>query len=194
MRPPVEKARTVQFPTLLTTRLELRPFAADDAFDVERLAGMREIADTTLNIPHPYPHGGAADWIALHEPAWREGSSATFAIVERETRKLVGAISLIIKREHRRAELGYWIALDVWNCGYATEAGRRVIDFGFEQLGLHRIEARHLLRNPASGRVMEKLGMQKEGVERDWAIKWDQFESLAVYSILEPEWRAARRA
>lgn len=179
-------------PTLITERLTLRPFVADDAFNVERLAGMREIADTTLNIPHPYPHGGAGDWIGLHTPAWNEGSSATFAIVATDSAKLVGAISLMIKREHRRAELGYWIALDSWNRGYATEASRRVIDFGFEVLGLHRIEARHFLRNPASGRVMRKLGMQQEGVERDWAIKWDRYESLAVYSILEPEWRAGR--
>ena len=179
-------------PTLTTERLTLRPFVADDAFDVERLAGMREIADTTLNIPHPYPHGGAAEWIRLHAPAWEVGTSATFAIVGRKTGALVGAISLMIKREHRRAELGYWIALDCWNLGYATEASRRIIDFGFEFLGLHRIEARHFLRNPASGRVMDKLGMQKEGVERDWAIKWDRYETLTLYSILEPEWRARR--
>ncbi|PYO04474.1 MAG: GNAT family N-acetyltransferase [Gemmatimonadetes bacterium] len=181
-----------QQPTLTTERLTLRPFKADDAFDVERLAGMREIADTTLNIPHPYPHGGAASWIRLHGPAWENGTSATFAIVGRKTGALVGAISLMIKREHRRAELGYWIALDCWNRGYATEASQRLVDFGFEVLGLHRIEARHFLRNPASGRVMEKVGMQPEGVERDWVIKWDRYESLARYSILEPEWRAAR--
>jgi RimJ/RimL family protein N-acetyltransferase len=179
-------------PILETERLTLRPFIADDAFDVERLAGMREIADTTLNIPHPYPHGGAAQWIRLHGPAWSEGTSATFAIVGKKTGALVGAISLMIKREHRRAELGYWIALDCWNHGYATEASQQIIDFGFGVLGLHRIEARHFLRNPASGRVMEKLGMQPEGVERDAAIKWNRFEALAVYSLLEPEWRSAR--
>jgi RimJ/RimL family protein N-acetyltransferase len=179
-------------PTLETERLTLRPFLADDAFDVERLAGMREIADTTLNIPHPYPHGGAAEWIITHSLAWNAGTNATFAIVETKGGRLVGAISLMIKREHRRAELGYWIALDRWNHGYATESSQRIIDFGFEVLELHRIEARHFLRNPASGRVMKKLGMQQEGVERDWAVKWDRYESLAVYSILEPEWRAAR--
>jgi ribosomal-protein-alanine N-acetyltransferase len=179
-------------PTLTTERLTLRPFVADDAFDVERLAGKREIADTTLNIPHPYPHGGAAEWIRIQAPAWTDGSCATFAIVGKKTGALIGAISLMIKRAHRRAELGYWIALDCWNQGYATEACRRILEFGFESLALHRIEARHFLRNPASGRVMEKLGMQKEGVERDWAIKWDRYETLAVYSVLEPEWRAAR--
>jgi len=192
MRTVVDSRVANQQPTLDTERLTLRPFAALDAFDVERLAGMREIADTTLNIPHPYPHGAAAEWIRLHGPAWDNGTSATFAIVGKKTEALVGAITLMIKREHRRAELGYWIALDCWNCGYATEASRRLLDFGFEVLGLHRIEARHFLRNPASGRVMQKLGMQQEGVERDWVIKWDRFESLAVYSILEPEWRAAR--
>ncbi len=179
-------------PILATERLTLRPFIADDAFDVERLAGRREIADTTLNIPHPYPHGGAAEWIRSHGPAWNDGISATFAIVGKKTGALVGAIGLMIKAEHRRAELGYWIALDCWNRGYATEASRRLLDFGFEVLGLHRIEARHFLRNPASGRVMQKLGMEHEGVERDWAFKWDRFETLAVYSILEPEWRAMR--
>jgi RimJ/RimL family protein N-acetyltransferase len=192
MRSFVEARVRNEQPTLTTERLTLRPFSADDAFDVERLAGMREIADTTLNIPHPYPHGGAAEWIKAHEPAWNDGSSATFAIAAKDTAALVGAISLMIKREHRRAELGYWIALKCWNLGYATEASRRLIEFGFEVLGLHRIEARHFLRNPASGEVMKKLGMQPEGVERDWAIKWDRFETLAVYSILEPEWRAAR--
>jgi ribosomal-protein-alanine N-acetyltransferase len=192
MRTVVDAHLMNEQPTLDTERLTLRPFIAYDAFDVERLAGAREVADTTLNIPHPYPHGGAAEWIRLHGPAWADGTSATFAIVGKKTGALVGAISLIIKREHRRAELGYWIALDCWNRGYATEASRRLIDFGFEILGLHRIEARHFLRNPASGRVMEKLGMQKEGQERDWAIKWDRFETLVVYSILEPDWRAAR--
>ncbi len=180
-------------PTLTTNRLTLRPFIPDDAFDIERLAGMREIADTTLTIPHPYPHGAAAEWILTHSPAWENGSAATFAVVETKTGHLAGVVSLMIKREHRRAELGYWIALDRWNHGYATESNQCLIDFGFEVLGLHRIEARHFLRNPASGRVMQKLGMQHEGVERDWALKGDHYESLAVYSILETEWRAARR-
>jgi RimJ/RimL family protein N-acetyltransferase len=185
--------RANEQPTLDTDRLVLRPFAADDAFDVERLAGMREIADTTLNIPHPYPHGGAAAWIGLHQSAWNDGTNATFAIISKKTGKLLGAISLMIKREHQRAELGYWIAADSWNAGYATEASQRIIDFGFEDLKLHRIEARHMLRNPASGRVMRKLGMQHEGVHRESALKWDRFESLAVYSILEPEWRTTRQ-
>ncbi|MFN2636377.1 MAG: GNAT family N-acetyltransferase [Gemmatimonadaceae bacterium] len=180
-------------PTLTTERLTLRPFVPDDAFDVQRLAGLREIADTTLNIPHPYPTGAAKEWIATHATTWAGGTGVTFAIVETANGKLAGTIGLTIKPEHRRAELGYWIAVDRWNRGYATEASHRILDFGFELLGLHRIESRHFLRNPASGRVMQKLGMQREGIERDWAIKWERYETLALYSILEPEWRAGRR-
>src|SRR3954467_7435347 len=115
MRTYIESRVIHDQPTLTTERLTLRPFIADDAFDVERLAGMREIADTTLNIPHPYPHGAAAEWILLHAPAWTQGTSVTFAITETETGKLIGAISLMIRREHRRAELGYWIAVGRWN-------------------------------------------------------------------------------
>ena len=181
-------------PTLKTERLTLRPFIAEDAFDVERFAGAREIADTTLTIPHPYPHGAAAEWILTHAPAWDAGTTATFAVVETASGHLVGVASLMLNREHRRGELGYWIALDRWNQGYATESNRCLMDFGFEVLGLHRIEARHFVRNPASGRVMQKLGMRQEGIERDSTLKGDHYESCVVYSILEEEWRATRRA
>jgi [ribosomal protein S5]-alanine N-acetyltransferase len=178
-------------PTLATERLRLRPFALDDAWDVERLAGAREIADTTLNIPHPYPVGAAVRWIETHQKGWEDCTHVTFAIVDNRTTKLLGAISLMgINTIHRRGEIGYWIAKESWNNGFATEAGLRLIAFGFDDLKLHRIEGRYLLRNPASGRVLQKLGMQREGAQRDWAIKWDKYETLEVCSILEPEWRA----
>jgi RimJ/RimL family protein N-acetyltransferase len=181
-------------PTLTTERLTLRPFVLEDAWDVERLAGMREIADTTLNIPHPYPVGAATRWIEGHPLAWADGTGATFAIVETDTGKLTGAVSLMsIHLEHRRAELGYWIAVNRWNKGFATEATATIFDFGFENLGLHRIESRHFVRNPASGKVMQKLGMQQEGIERDSAMKRGRYESMVRYAILEHEWKAKRK-
>jgi [ribosomal protein S5]-alanine N-acetyltransferase len=181
-------------PTLTTKRLTLRPLVLEDAWDVERLAGMREIADTTLNIPHPYPVGAATRWIETHAPAWAAGTGVTYAIVETSNGKLAGVVSLMqIHREHRRAELGYWIAVDRWNKGFATEASASILDFGFQSLGLHRIESTHFVRNPASGKVMQKLGMTQEGIARDSAVKWDHFESLVRYAILEPEWKVRRR-
>ena len=181
-------------PTLTTKRLTLRPFVLEDAWDVERLAGMREIADTTLNIPHPYPVGAATRWIETHAPAWSAGTGVVYAIVETGSGKLAGVVSLMqINREHRRAELGYWITVDRWNKGFATEASEALVDFGFHTLGLHRIESTHFVRNPASGKVMQKLGMKQEGIGRDCAVKWDRYESLVRYAILEPEWKTRKK-
>ena len=179
----------VELPSLTTPRLILRPFALADGPHVERLAGAWEIADTTLNIPHPYPEGGGVRWIKTHAAAWENGSSLTLAIAVCETPEpVIGAISLAIAREHARGELGYWIALSEWGHGYATEAARAVAAFGFEKLQLHRIQARHFTRNEASGAVMQKLRMRLEGVNREAYLRWGRFEDVAVYGVLAQEW------
>jgi RimJ/RimL family protein N-acetyltransferase len=97
---------------------------------------------------------------------------------------LVGAVGLEINSAHERAEMGYWVGKTFWGSGYCTEAAEAVIDFGFKQLGLNRVIAYHMLRNPASGRVMEKLGMKQEGVLKQHVKKWGTFEDVALYGIL----------
>ncbi|MFN7950397.1 MAG: GNAT family N-acetyltransferase [bacterium] len=181
-------------PTLETARLILRPFQASDAPAVQRLAGAREIADTTLAIPHPYPDGAAAEWIATHAARFAAGTLAPFAVVTRADGLLVGATGLALVMAHAQGELGYWIGHADWGRGYATEAARALLDFGFRGLGLHRIQARHLTRNPASGRVMEKLGMRFEGIHRGAVLKWGTFEDLAQHAILVHEWLASLAA
>jgi len=171
-------------PTLLSERLLLRPFDARDADAVQSLAGEWAIADTTLNIPHPYPDGAAEEWIATHAEAFARGKQAIFAITLRDGFALIGAMGLGIKPVFQRAELGYWISREHWGNGYCTEAARRVLLYGFEDLGLHRIHAVHFSRNPASGRVMQKIGMRKEGVQREHVIKWGRYEDLVLYAIL----------
>ena len=173
-------------PILETVRLRLRPFVESDGPDVERLAGDRAIADTTQNIPHPYPPGAGAQWIAGLAGIWAAGDGVSFAITDRETGALIGGVGLAIKPINASAELGYWIATPYWNRGYATEAARAVIALGFD-LGVHRVQARHLTRNPASGMVMRKLGMTFEGVLREAAKKWGRYEDVAVYGLLERE-------
>jgi RimJ/RimL family protein N-acetyltransferase len=171
-------------PLLQTPRLVLRPFELADAPDVQRLAGAWEIADTTLRIPHPYPEGASAEWIKTHWETWERGVGVSCAITLRATNALVGAIGLEIARHSSWGELGYWVAVSSWNQGYCTEAARALLAFGFNELRLHRIQARHLTRNPASGRVLQKIGMRLEGIHRDAVRKWDRFEDLAVYGIL----------
>jgi len=182
----VERPRPSGPPTLKTGRLILRPFEPRDAPVVQRLAGERAVADTTLNIPHPYLDGMAEAWIGGHEEALARGESLTLAITE-PAEGVIGAISLALKGADRRAELGYWIAVSCWGRGYATEAARAVVQYGFTTLGLNRIEAIHLTRNPASGRVMEKIGMQCEGVHRQWVRKNGVFEDVSRYAILRED-------
>ncbi len=180
-------------PRLATERLLLRPFVPSDGDEVERLAGERAVADTTLTIPHPYPRGSGEKWIAGHAGAWQRGERLTLAICMGETgNALIGAISLRVAADHRRGEIGYWIGQDHWGNGYATEAARAVTEYGFTVLGLNRVEGRHFVRNPASGRVLEKCGMRLEGLHRGAFLRWGKFEDVAVYGILASEWQGGR--
>ncbi len=182
---------TQKQPTLTGERLILRPFKPSDAPDIQRLAGDFAIADTTLNLPHPYEDGMAEDWISTHREAFEAGTDAFFAVTLRETGELVGAMTLMdIRSRFQRAELGYWIGRPYWGRGYATEAARAMLAYGFQELKLNRIFATHFVRNPASGRVMEKIGMICEGGMRQHAKRWDDFEDFKLYGILRSEFEA----
>ncbi len=175
----------IEQPTLATDRLVLRPFTLGDADDVQRLAGAAEIADTTLNIPHPYADGMAEAWIESHADAFRDRERVVLAITTAGV--LVGAISLRLDLGHKRAELGYWIGLPFWGQGYATEAAEAMVGYGFKELGLNRIFAHHLGRNPASGRVLEKAGFVHEGLHRAHVLKNGRFEDLHSFAVLRAD-------
>ena len=81
---------------------------------------------------------------------------------------------------------------DWWGQGYATEAARAVLRYGFEELKLNRIYAHHMTKNPASGRVLAKIGMRREGLHRQAMRKWDVFEDVVVYAMLQQDWTSQR--
>lgn len=174
-------------PSLETPRLLLRAFADSDAGAVQELAGKREIADTTQSIPHPYEDGVAEHWIKSLKVGQEAGAMSTWAITGQHDGVLLGAVGLTIERELNKAELGYWIGVPYWNRGYATEAAEAVLRYGFAVLQLNRISARHLVRNPASGRVIQKIGMHREGVARQDTMKWGRYEDVIWYSMLRDE-------
>ena len=176
----------MQRPTLTTARLVLRPFTLADAPAIQRLAGDARVADTTLTVPHPYKDGMAEAWIEQHEPTHAAGAGVVFAVTE-PSAGLVGALSLALERTHSRAELGYWIAVAHWGKGYATEAAIAAIAYGFDALGVNRIQAAYLPRNPASGRILEKVGMRLEGRRRQYYCKNGKFEDVIQYAILRED-------
>src|SRR5579863_6287754 len=135
---------------LRTARLLLRSLEREDVPAMVRLAGAMEIAATTLNIPHPYAEGDARTFLAKASEDFRAGRSVSFAISALQGRELCGAVGLNIAEPHWHAELGYWIGVPFWNKGFATEAARAAVAFGFQMLGLHRIFAHHFAGNTAS--------------------------------------------
>lgn len=180
-------------PTLQTPRLSLRPLRADDAPTLLRELSDVEVARETLNIPHPYSMVRAEEFLADIPKRFEAGRGVVWAIVERApdarvadaaAGALVGAVGLNLTRAHRRAELGYWIAKSRWGQGLATEASRAVMAYGFDTLGLHRIDAHHFVENPASGAVMRKLGMQREGRLRAMVWRDGVPRDLELYAML----------
>lgn len=174
-------------PTLNTSRLVIRPFKLTDASEVQKLAGAKEIASTIPDLPHPYPDGLAEKWIKTHAEEFERGNSLRLAVVN-ETNQLCGGIKLDLHDKYNNAELGYWIGVPYWTQGYCKEAASKIIDYGFETLNLHKIYAFHLTRNPASGRVLQKIGMTKEGCWRQHIKHLGVYEDSAMYGILADEW------
>lgn len=168
-------------PEILTKRLILRPFLSEDAEEISRLAGNIKIAQTTLNIPHPYSPDMARSWIATHRPGWEQKTNIAFAITHSETGQLLGAIGLQ-DIATTQAELGYWVGEPYWCNGYCSEAAQAVIHFSFKKLSLNKIIAQHLTSNPASGRVMEKAKMKKVNTILD-KDRYGSLASVALYEI-----------
>jgi [ribosomal protein S5]-alanine N-acetyltransferase len=171
-------------PTLETARLKLRPYSNDDIAELLPLIGAPEVAATTLRIPHPYTVQDAREFIA----ATQTGSECLLAIALRADGHLIGGVGLRIIQQHRHAELGYWLGVPYWRQGYATEAAREMVRYGFEHLRLHRIFASYFKGNDASRRVLERLGMRYEGCQREHVCKWDRFIDSELYGMLRPDW------
>ncbi|WP_435921421.1 GNAT family N-acetyltransferase [Paenibacillus sp. DYY-L-2] len=176
-----------QMPTIHLERLTLRPFNLDDAKAVQALVGDRYIAEMTLYIPHPYEDGMAEQWIGTHAENFHEDRSLELAIVHKTEKYLIGAISLGLNKKFAHGELAYWVGKKYNNKGYCTEAAKGMVTYAFEELNLDRVFARHFGKNPASGKVMEKIGMKYEGRLRQHVRKWGQYEDLVYYGLLRDE-------
>lgn len=146
-------------PIIETERLRLRPFALEDAKQVQTLAGHALIAQMTANIPHPYEDGMAEAWIQTHQTLWLDRRAVIFAIETKESNVLIGTISLT-EITHADGNLGYWLGVPYWGKGYCTEASQALVCFAFTTLDLPMLYARHLPHNPQSGAVMIKSGFQ----------------------------------
>ena len=170
---------------LETPRLLLRVPSPADADAIQLAASAREIADTMISLPHPYPPGEASRLLAAQAAARDEGKAVMFVIEDRSNGEFRGVVELRdIDPEHGQAELSFWLALPAWGRGYMSEVVDAVLRYGLVELGLNRLYAYHMVRNPASGRVLAKCGFRQEGVLRQRVRKWGKFEDVAIWAAL----------
>jgi ribosomal-protein-alanine N-acetyltransferase len=175
-------------PTIKTERLILRPITLEDVPEIQRLAGDRDVSSQTSDGEIPQP-GTEEQWFKKRQERFEKGEVVDFAIIHRDEGILIGAIGLGAEyKKDESMQLGFWIGKPYWNQGYCTEAARAVVRYGFEALELHRIYSRHFTRNPASGHVMQKIGMKHEGTLREAYKKWGRFEDIVCYAILKSEY------
>ncbi len=178
-------------PELATHRLVLRPFAPADVDDVFEYAKDPEWAEYLLDsVPQPYTRRSAEEFIASRMTAPR--TELSWAIVLRGTG--IGGIVLRVDPKHERGEIDYALAKSHWGRGLIPEAAATVVDWAFRERGLARISSQANVRNRRSWRVMEKLGMRREGLFRshrkDPRPGYPRID-MVFYSLLREEWEQA---
>lgn len=145
--------------TLETDRLLLRKPTRADVPAIAQLANERRIAEMTRRLPHPYSPKHAADFV---EALALDGRQTVYLI--EHLNQPIGMTG-IDWRIADAPELGYWLGIDYWGRGFATEAARAVIDFAFEDHEIEQIVSGARIANPVSRNILEKCGFQWSGVE-----------------------------
>lgn len=173
--------------TLTTERLLLRELQMSDAPDVFEYASNPEVTRYTSWSTHQTLADSERFLESVMVKYYTE-RPMEWGIVHRTTSKLIGTCGLINwEPNHARAEIGYVLARPYWGMGYMTEAVQAVISFGFHAMLLNRIQATCMLENIASARVMEKVGMQYEGILHEYAFIREQYRDLKLYAIIKPK-------
>ena len=174
--------------SLSTERLNLSLPAAKDIPQIVDYARDPDIAENLSFFPYPYVEGDAIYWINMANQGSQKGNQYIFALRLKEDDSFLGGIELCLTPHFNRAELGYWLGKPHWGKGYATEAAREMVRFGFETLGLNKVTCSHYTFNPASGNVMQKCGMLKEGLLREQVKSGDTYHDLVVYGITRKQY------
>ena len=189
-----KKKPPVGWPTFTTQRLLLRPYQRQDVPAVWEVLRSPEIYATTAYIPQNITQNQVFAWIEHIRRAAQEETSLELGIFSRADGTYLGNVGLInLSAYHRSAEISYFIHPDHWGKGYATEAAAELLRYGFVARNYYRIAGTCMSRNPASQRVMEKLGFQVEGVARGELWKDGQFLDVTHLALLRSEWEAPRR-
>ena len=175
-------------PDLTTPRLRLRKLGMRDAMDIYRYSRDAEVARHVLWDAHR-SIGESRSYLRYMLRRYRNHEPASWGIEWKETGQIIGTIGFMwIQSDNSAAEVGYSLSRDFWNRGIMTEALKAVIAHGFGSMNLNRIEAQHETTNPASGAVMRKCHMQKEGTLRSRLFNKGRYVDVDLYAILRRDY------
>jgi [ribosomal protein S5]-alanine N-acetyltransferase len=167
---------------LETSRLILRPWTPEDLPAFKQVSNDPDVAEFTASFVYPQPEG----WVKerLERVIDTYGTMGyTFAVIWKETEEIIASVGIGLEPKRARGELGYMCARDWRGRGIVPEAVRALNAWAFATLELNRIQACHFPRNPASGRVLEKAGLQREGMLRGYILKNGVSEDVVMYGI-----------
>jgi RimJ/RimL family protein N-acetyltransferase len=186
---------TVQFAPdypIVTERLALRPFSRGDVDAVYSYRSREDVSEYLFDQPMTHEECAEAVRARAGQIAFsNEGDKIVLAVERRDDARLIGEVSLIWRSvSDLQGEIGYIFHPDAHGHGYASEASRALLAFGFEVMGLHRVYARCDALNSGSERVMQRLGMRKEAHFREHAQFKGRWDEELIYAILEGEWFA----
>ena len=180
-------------PVLETEDLVLRKPRLSDAAEMYAYASDPEVARYVLWEPHTSISDTKA-FIRDLRRRIRNGFPTSWVITLRTTGQVIGTIGFMwYSAENSSAELGYSLSRKYWNHGYATQALEAVVRQSFRSLPVNRLEAQHDVRNPASGRVMEKCGLRREGILRSRIRNKGEYIDVALWAILRSDFEKDQR-
>jgi len=175
-------------PILETPRLYLRKMLKKDSADMYEYSKLEEVTKYLLWDPH-VSESYTYKYLSYLQSRYRAGDFYDWAVIWRDNNKMIGTCGFTrFNIEANSAEVGYVLNPSYWGLGIAPEAVRAVLNFGFLELGLHRIEAKYMADNIRSRQVMEKVGMTYEGICRDSIHVKGQYVSVGVCAILRNEY------
>ncbi len=177
-------------PTLATNRLWLRKLALSDTEDVFEYNSDPEVSRyMTWQAHHSLEE--TRNFVEKTIDLYRNRSLAPWGIVRKEDAKLIGTCGYTSwEVAHAKGEIAYVLSRHFWGQGYMTEALQETISFGFHRMALNRIEARVMMQNAASARLLERLGMTPEGVLRKQIFAKGVYHDMQIFSILREEWKS----
>lgn len=178
----------MHLPTLNTPRLRLMPLRLENALRLAALGDDPLVAAYTAGMPSPYTPAAAEEFIQRSAAAAERDENFVFAIHLRPG-ELIGVINLRPSNRHRSGHLGYWMGAPFRGHGYMTEAVQQVMLFAFETLQLHRVHTACMAVNVASARVLEKAGLQREGLSKQAFFKEGVFHDLLQFGVIAQTWR-----